>query len=119
MANRELYMDLIILDMYDYNIILGMDFLAKYNATIECWKRTVTFRLGNRDKFSFEGRPHRKGEAIISSMKVRKPLLSGCQGFLASVVDTMQEEKAKPEDIPIVQDFVEVFPEELLDLPLD
>ena len=33
---RELYMDLIILDMYDYDVILGMDFLTKYNATIEC-----------------------------------------------------------------------------------
>ncbi|KAL5583320.1 hypothetical protein UlMin_015762 [Ulmus minor] len=117
-ADRELYVDLIILDMYDYDIILGMDFLAKYNATIECRKRRVTFRPGNEDEFSFDGEPRKKGKAIISSMKARKMLLSGCQGFLASVVDTTQEEETKPEDIPIVQDFVEVFPKELPGLPV-
>ncbi|KAL5583195.1 hypothetical protein UlMin_015637 [Ulmus minor] len=36
LSERELYVDLIVLDMYDYDVILGMDFLAKYNATIEC-----------------------------------------------------------------------------------
>ena len=92
-------MDLIILDMYDYDIILGMDFLAKYNATIECRKQRVTFRPNNEDEFSFDRGPHQKGKAIISSMKARKMILSRCQGFLASVVDTTQEEKAKPEDI--------------------
>lgn len=62
-------MNLIILDMYDYDIILGMDFLTKYNAIIECRKQKFTFRLGNRDEFSFEGEPHPKRKAIISSMK--------------------------------------------------
>ncbi|KAL5582106.1 hypothetical protein UlMin_014548 [Ulmus minor] len=36
LSERELHVDLIVLDMYDYDVILGMDFLAKYNATIEC-----------------------------------------------------------------------------------
>ena len=74
-------MDLIILDMYDYDIILGIDFLAKYNATIECRKRRFTFRPSNEDEFSFDGGPRKKGKAIISSIKARKMLLSGCQGF--------------------------------------
>ena len=44
-------------------------------------------------------------------------LSSCCQGFLASVVDTTQVEKSKPEDIPIVRDFLDVFLEELPRLP--
>ncbi len=52
-------------------------------------------------------------------MKARKMLLSGCQGFLASVMDTTQEESDKLEDIPIVQNFTDVFPEELPGLPPD
>ncbi|KAL5543153.1 hypothetical protein UlMin_010863 [Ulmus minor] len=35
-SNRELYVDLIMLNLHDYDVILGMDFLSKYNATIEC-----------------------------------------------------------------------------------
>ena len=114
-----MYVKLIILDKYDYDIILGMDFLTKYNATIECRKRRVTFRPGNDDEFSFDGGPRKKGKAIISSMKAQKMLTSGCQGFLASVVDMAQKEETRPEDIPIVQDFVEVFPEEFPGLPPD
>ncbi|KAL5567329.1 hypothetical protein UlMin_030493 [Ulmus minor] len=57
-ANRELYVDLIILSMCDYDVILGMDFLSKYNATIECRYRRVVFRPNENDEFSYtsEGR---------------------------------------------------------------
>ncbi|XP_051139078.1 uncharacterized protein LOC127256895 [Andrographis paniculata] len=33
---RELYADLIVLDINDYDVILGMDWLSKYGATINC-----------------------------------------------------------------------------------
>ncbi|KAL5560715.1 hypothetical protein UlMin_036926 [Ulmus minor] len=71
-ANRELYVDLIILNMYDYDVILGMDFL-----------------------------------------------INGCQGFLATVVDTTRVEKSGPEGIAVVREFTDVFPEELPGLPPD
>ena len=54
-SNRELYVDLIILNMYDYDVILGMDFLSKYNATIECQYRRVVFRPSDNDEFSYMG----------------------------------------------------------------
>ncbi|GMN19423.1 hypothetical protein TIFTF001_045185 [Ficus carica] len=31
-CGREMYVNLIIIDLYDYDVILGMDFLGKYNA---------------------------------------------------------------------------------------
>ena len=46
-------------------------------------------------------------------------IINGCMGYLASIVDTTKEEKANPEDIPIVRNFVDVFPEELPSLPPD
>ncbi|KAL5561756.1 hypothetical protein UlMin_031503 [Ulmus minor] len=60
LSEKELYVDLIVLDMYDYDDILGMDFLEKYNATIECRLRRVTFRPSEGEKFSFIGERHRK-----------------------------------------------------------
>ena len=44
-------------------------------------------------------------------------LANGCIGFLASAIDKTQEAKMKPEDVHVVRDFVEVFPEELPGLP--
>lgn len=40
---RELYSDLVVLDIHDYDIILGMDFLSKYGVSIECHKQKVVF----------------------------------------------------------------------------
>ena len=35
-AQRELFSNLIILEMINYDVILGMYFLDKYSASIEC-----------------------------------------------------------------------------------
>ncbi|XP_062119196.1 uncharacterized protein LOC133832938 [Humulus lupulus] len=52
---RELFVDLIKLDMNDFDVILGMDWLTKYNATINCKKKMVVFKLGGEDPFAFVG----------------------------------------------------------------
>ncbi|XP_062103548.1 uncharacterized protein LOC133814627 [Humulus lupulus] len=87
---RELYAGLTMLEMHDYEEILVMDWLSMYNATIDCRKKIV-----------------------------KRLLESGCMGYLASVVDTYKEQKLKPEDVPVVRDFLEVFPKDLPRLPLD
>ena len=42
-----------------------------------------------------------------------------CTGYLAYVVDRNQEGKHQPEDVPIVKELLDVFPEELPGLPPD
>ena len=37
--------NLIILDMHDFDVILGMDWLETYHATIDCFSKTITFKL--------------------------------------------------------------------------
>ena len=54
--------------------------------------------------------------SIISFLKAQKCLRKGHTAILALVTDASSEEK-KIEDIPIVRDFPEVFPEELPGLP--
>ena len=43
-SERELSVDLVILYMIDYHVILGMDFLSKYEATIDCKAKIVSFK---------------------------------------------------------------------------
>ncbi|XP_060960989.1 uncharacterized protein LOC133031495 [Cannabis sativa] len=54
-ADKELSGDLIELEMRDYDLILGMDWLSRHGATIDCRKRTVTFTPESREAFIFEG----------------------------------------------------------------
>ena len=110
-------MDLVILDMFDYDVIVGMDFLSKFGATINYKARSVNFKPPSRDQFEFNSKRCRNSKMMISEIKASKLLANGCVGFLANVVDTTQKEKTKLEDVPVVSEFVEVFLEELPGIP--
>ena len=116
-CDRELHVDLIIIDLKDFDVILGMDFLGKYNAVINCRQRKVTFTPDGDKKFTYIGKSLRQPKMMVSALRARKMLASGCTGFLASVVDKTKKTTLGPTDVPIVQNFVEVFPEELPGLP--
>ncbi|KAL5579861.1 hypothetical protein UlMin_012303 [Ulmus minor] len=117
--DRELFVNLIVLDMHDFDVILGMDWLSKYNATIDCRKRRVIFEPMGEEKFKFVGKPKKSGTPIISALKAKKMLSNGCVGYLAHVVDTTVDAILKPEDVHVVKNFLEVFPEDLPGLPPD
>jgi hypothetical protein len=54
---------------------------------------------------------------IISYLKAQKCIRKGCPAILANISDTRAETETKIEDIPVVRDFPDVFPEELPGLP--
>ncbi len=117
--DRKLCVDLIVLDMHDFDVILGMDWLSKYNATIDYRKRRVIFEPMGEEKFKFVGKPKKSGTPIISALKAKKMLSNGCVGYLVNVLDTTIDAILKPEDVHVVKNFLEVFPEDLPGLPPD
>ncbi|GJT53738.1 putative reverse transcriptase domain-containing protein [Tanacetum coccineum] len=57
---------------------------------------------------------------IISCAKAQEYLTKGCHVFLANITATKDEDKSKEkrlEDVPVVQEFPEVFPEDLPGIP--
>nr|GFC55253.1 putative reverse transcriptase domain-containing protein [Tanacetum cinerariifolium] len=57
---------------------------------------------------------------IISCSKAQEYMSKGCHVFLANITSTKDEDKSKGkqlEDVPIVQEFLEVFPEDLPGIP--
>lgn len=108
--------DLIPLEIVDLDVILGMNWLAKHHASIDCfWKEAVFHSLG-RPKVTFY-REHRVLPSfLISTMTARWLLRKGCTRYLAHVIDTRYN-GLRLEDISVVQEFPEVFPEDLLRLP--
>ena len=69
----------------------------------------VTFRPPEEEEFLFIGTTHKLSTTIASAMKARRLLDSGCIGYLASVVHTQVEQCLKPKNVPVVQEFLEVF----------
>nr|GEX24447.1 putative nucleotidyltransferase, ribonuclease H [Tanacetum cinerariifolium] len=87
--------NLFLLDMYDFDIIMGMDWLINHRATIVCHTKSVIF--GNLDKPEF----------VYQDSQL---------GLLASLMD-ISSDGPSLETHPIVWDFSDVFPEELLGIP--
>ena len=55
---------------------------------------------------------------MISAFRAKRLLRKGCQGYLAHVVDS-RKEVLKLDDILVVREFPNVFPEDLPGIPID
>ncbi|XP_043725645.1 uncharacterized protein LOC122672217 [Telopea speciosissima] len=96
-----------------------MDWLSTYHASIQCYEKEIVFKPKNETEFKFSGlRTGKPASPLISVVRARKLLAQGCHGFLASLVDLKKEEQ-QLEDIHIVRDFPDVFPDDLVGLPPD
>ncbi|GJV12459.1 homeodomain-like protein [Tanacetum coccineum] len=100
-----------------------MDWLAKHQAVIACAEKVVRIPWKNKSLIihgdgSTQGNVTRLN--IISCTKTQKYMEKGFPIFLAHVTTKEIEDKSEKkrlEDVPIVQDFPEVFPEDLPGLP--
>ena len=54
---------------------------------------------------------------MILALKVRKLLNNRCMEFLASIVNSSKEIELTPNNVPLVRDYVPIFPKDLVGLP--
>lgn len=62
-------MDLIVFDMLECNIILGIDFLSQYEVEINNKKKKVQFHLDDNEEFTFG--ESRVLNIMVSSVKAK------------------------------------------------
>jgi hypothetical protein len=65
-VGNETEVDLIPLELHDFDIILGMDWLSKYKALIDCDAKIVTFQMHEGRRRIFEGERIPKPTTLIS-----------------------------------------------------
>nr|GEZ52037.1 hypothetical protein [Tanacetum cinerariifolium] len=85
------------LDMCEFDIILGMDWLTEHHATIYYRSYRVIFGDIHAPEFIYHGSLPRKSMQIISALQARTLLSHGCEGFLATIHDTTS-------DVPSIHD---------------
>ncbi|GJR15673.1 putative reverse transcriptase domain-containing protein [Tanacetum coccineum] len=88
--------DLMPVELGSFDVIIGMDWLAKYHALIVCDEKVVRIPYGN--------------EVLI----IRG---DNCDSGITSKKAEDKSEEKRLEDVPIVREFPEVFPEDLPGLP--
>ncbi|GJZ77772.1 putative reverse transcriptase domain-containing protein [Tanacetum coccineum] len=115
--------DLMPIDLGSFDVIIGIDWLAKNHAVIVCDEKIVRIPYGNEILIVHEDKSDKENKStlsIISCNKAQKYMEKGCQMFLAQITVKGNKDESKEkqlEDVPTVQDFPEVFPEDLPRLP--
>ena len=112
-GERTLYANLVVIEIRDYDVILGMDWLSAHHAVIDCRKRRVQFQPPDSEEFNFKGTSQKKLVPTISALQALKLLASGCHGYIANIRDETKEVKLQPTEVPIVRNYLTVFPKDL------
>ncbi|GKA00003.1 putative reverse transcriptase domain-containing protein, partial [Tanacetum coccineum] len=101
--------DLMPVELGSFDVIIGMDWLAKYHALIVCDENVVRIPYGDEvliirgDNYDNESKLK-----IISCMRNQKYIEKGCQVYLAQVTSKKADDKSEEkrlEDVPIVREF--------------
>ncbi|GJR68780.1 putative reverse transcriptase domain-containing protein [Tanacetum coccineum] len=90
-VNHIFEIDLILIELSTFDVIIGMDWLVKHDAVIVCGEKVVHIPYENK-RLIVEGD---KGGSRLKKKSKEKRL----------------------EDVPVIHDFLEVFPKELPGLP--
>jgi hypothetical protein len=96
----------------DYDAILGMDWLSRYYAQVDYNRKTVHFRRPGKDILEPKREKAKKEKCLISGVRAQKLLYKDCEGFLAYLLNKPSM-PGKLEEMPVVNEYPDVFLEEL------
>ena len=104
--------DLFVLPMSEFDVILGMDWLTKYQATVDCYRRRVILRKKHGQAVEFQAK---HGRFVFPP--VLKSLLGGRRNLegmgMLFALDGEIEGGSEDAFISVVSEFLDVFPPEL------
>ncbi|GJR32139.1 hypothetical protein Tco_1108371 [Tanacetum coccineum] len=107
--------DLMPVELGNFDVIISMDWLAKYHAVIVCDEKIVRIPFGNEIlivRSDGSNNRHEPRLNIISCTKTKKYLLKGCHVFLAHVYPQRKAEgqrrrkRSGLNDVQLVRDFL-------------
>ena len=73
-GGQELLVDLILLDIHDFDVILGMDWLSRHHAIVDCYRKEVRFCRPRQTEVVFYGLWKTLPNSIMTAMKASKML---------------------------------------------
>ncbi|GJQ95667.1 putative reverse transcriptase domain-containing protein [Tanacetum coccineum] len=122
LQNHPFNIDLLPIELGSLDVIIGMDWISKQHAEIVCHEKYVCVPYGNEVLIIHGKKGGVKSESrleVISCIGTQRYIEKGCPVFFIQVT---KKEEAKTtekrlEDVPVIRDFPEVFPEDLLGLP--
>ena len=77
-GGQEFPADLVDLDMRDFDVVLGMDWLSRHRATLDCYKKEVKLHKPGKLEVKFRGIRRELSSSMISALAAQRMLRKGC-----------------------------------------
>ncbi|XP_016679227.1 uncharacterized protein [Gossypium hirsutum] len=108
--------DLMELPFGEFDLILGMDWLVKHRASLDCAAERIVLKTIEDEEVAVIGERRDFLSNVISALRAEKLVRKGCEAFL-SYIGVSDSEGPSVEDVRTVKDFFNVFPDEIHWLP--
>nr|GEU76785.1 reverse transcriptase domain-containing protein [Tanacetum cinerariifolium] len=115
LLNQPFKIDLMPIKLGSFDVVIGMDWLSRYHARIICDEKVVHIPIDG-ETLIIRGDQSKTRLSLIYCIKTERYIFKGYQVFIAQVMEKKSDEK-RLEDIPVVREFSDVFPENLPSLP--
>ena len=87
---------------------MGMDWLTKHQAIVDCGQKTVVLRCSDQSEVIIQGIRSNVMSNVILSMQARRFIRKGYEAFLALTLDSKRGQ-VDVEKIPVVREFLDVY----------
>ncbi|KAA3453458.1 reverse transcriptase [Gossypium australe] len=102
----------------EFDLILRMDWLVKYQASLDCAAKRMVLRSVEGEEVVMIGDRRSYLSNVVSPLKAEKMVRKGCEAFMVHVC-ALEAKESTVGNVRTVKEFTDVFPEELPGLPLD
>lgn len=109
--------ELVAIDLKEFDIILGMDWMSKYKTQVDCLQHKITLKTLKGKRVSYYQHPEKERRTkLVDSVKLNSMVQKGYSVYLCTVQNTKKEGPSLDE-IPIANQYPDVFPDEISGMP--
>ena len=105
-----------VLPLGSYDILIEMDWLEVHRVQLDCYNKTFEYLDEGKPKVLKDiSKVISKRKSLV--MQLKKFCRKGCRLYAAHVLEEAENETPRLEEFPILQEFRDVFPDEIRGLP--
>ena len=97
-----------------------MDWLEQHRVILNCYDKTFTCLNSDEKPVSVKGIPRKTTVRQSSTLQLKRVVRKGCKAYAVTITNQeslTKTDKLKVEDIPVLIEYVDVFPEDIPGLP--
>ena len=110
-------LDMNVVPLVSYDVLTGIDWLEAHRVKLDCYNKTFECMDEEGNPVVVKGIPKVISVRHISAMQLKKLCRKVFQLYASHIVEESQDETPRLDDYQVLQEFKDVFPDEIRGLP--